>query len=67
MVEKLFLTLIGNKETFQLFNAKELNPILQLVIFFILVDFISWIMHIFLHKNKFLWQFHKVHHSVEQM
>ncbi len=67
VVEKLFLTIIGNKETFQLFNAKELNPILQLVIFFILVDFISWITHIFLHKNKFLWQFHKVHHSVEQM
>lgn len=34
---------------------------------FILKDFIQWNTHILLHRNKWLWQFHKLHHSVRQM
>lgn len=30
-------------------------------------DFIQWWVHRLLHRVEFLWQFHKVHHSVEQM
>jgi sterol desaturase/sphingolipid hydroxylase (fatty acid hydroxylase superfamily) len=40
---------------------------LKIVFAFILKDFIHWNIHRLLHKNKFLWQFHKVHHSVKQM
>jgi len=34
---------------------------------FILADFIQWNIHRMLHKNKYLWEFHKVHHSVQEM
>ena len=39
----------------------------QLLIMFFTRDFIQWWVHRLLHRNKFLWEFHKVHHSVEQM
>jgi len=40
---------------------------LQLVVFFVLLDFVQWLTHICLHKFEVLWQFHKVHHSVKEM
>lgn len=39
----------------------------QLLVFFVLRDFIQWNTHRWLHKYTWLWNFHKVHHSVEQM
>lgn len=39
----------------------------QLLTLFILRDFIHWNVHILLHRVPFLWEFHKVHHSVKQM
>jgi len=39
----------------------------QLLVFFIVLDFVQWVTHIFLHKFPFLWKFHKVHHSVKEM
>ncbi|MFN0276310.1 MAG: sterol desaturase family protein [Chitinophagales bacterium] len=40
---------------------------MKIIFAFIFKDFIQWNIHRLLHKNKFLWQFHKVHHSVKQM
>lgn len=40
---------------------------LQLLIFFLLQDFFQWFTHTLLHKVPFLWNFHKVHHSVKEM
>lgn len=40
---------------------------LQLVVFFVLRDFIQWNIHRALHRYEWLWKFHKVHHSVEEM
>lgn len=34
---------------------------------FIVADFISWNVHRLLHRVPWLWEFHKLHHSVEQM
>jgi sterol desaturase/sphingolipid hydroxylase (fatty acid hydroxylase superfamily) len=34
---------------------------------FLVRDFVQWWIHRLLHKVPFLWNFHKVHHSVEQM
>ena len=34
---------------------------------FVVRDFIQWWVHRLLHRSPFLWEFHKVHHSVEQM
>lgn len=38
-----------------------------LLIGFVVRDFIQWWIHRLLHRSDFLWEFHKVHHSVEQM
>ena len=40
---------------------------LKLLFAFILRDFIQWCIHILLHRVNFLWEFHKVHHSVKEM
>jgi sterol desaturase/sphingolipid hydroxylase (fatty acid hydroxylase superfamily) len=40
---------------------------LQLLVMFVVRDFIQWWVHRLLHWSPVLWEFHKVHHSVEQM
>ena len=40
---------------------------LQLFVLFIIRDFIQFNIHRLLHRVPFLWEFHKIHHSVEQM
>ncbi len=42
-----------------------LLPILFTLSFFIIDDFSKFILHMMMHKIKFLWIFHKVHHSAE--
>lgn len=39
----------------------------QLLIMFIVADFIQWNVHRQLHKQPWLWRFHQVHHSVKEM
>jgi len=36
-------------------------------ILFLLSDFIQWSVHVMLHRVQWMWQFHKVHHSVIEM
>lgn len=38
-----------------------------LLVGFLVRDFVQWWVHRLLHRSDFLWEFHKVHHSVEQM
>lgn len=38
-----------------------------LLVGFFVRDFVQWWIHRLLHRVDFLWEFHKVHHSVEQM
>jgi len=38
-----------------------------LLIGFVIRDFVQWWIHRLLHRSERLWEFHKVHHSVEQM
>ena len=38
-----------------------------LLVGFVVRDFVQWWVHRLLHRVPFLWEFHKVHHSVEQM
>lgn len=40
---------------------------LQLLIMFVIADFIQWNIHRQLHSISWLWEFHKVHHSVKEM
>lgn len=62
------LGLIGlSTYSFQLFDVDNLPLALGLFIFFIISDFTQWNTHRLLHRITFLWNFHKVHHSVKEM
>lgn len=52
---------------FSLFDANQLPKPLGLLLFFVASDFVQWNVHRLLHRVDFLWNFHKVHHSVKQM
>jgi len=55
------------------FDLQAVNPLNSfpmwaiLLIGFIVRDFVQWNIHRLLHSTAWLWQFHKVHHSVEEM
>ena len=48
-------------------NVAMLPHWVQLLILFLVRDFIQWNTHRLLHWSPFLWEFHKVHHSVREM
>ena len=50
-----------------LIDLSKFSPLLQLLIFFVVLDFVQWLTHIILHRFPVLWKFHKVHHSVKEM
>lgn len=56
-----------NISSFQLFNINTFPYLLRLFTFFIIIDFVQWFTHTLLHKYSFLWNFHKIHHSVKEM
>jgi sterol desaturase/sphingolipid hydroxylase (fatty acid hydroxylase superfamily) len=67
-VLETFFTSVGiNMNTLAIVNLSAFPMWAQLVIFFIVLDFVQWVTHVALHRFPVLWQFHKVHHSVEQM
>lgn len=39
----------------------------QFVVFFVVKDFLEWGIHRLLHRVPWLWEFHKVHHSIEEL
>ncbi len=39
----------------------------QLLLMFLVVDFVHWNVHRLLHRVPWLWEFHKLHHSVKEM
>jgi len=57
----------GSISSFQLLEINNLPYFWRIFIFFIVVDFTQWLTHRLLHRFQFLWNFHKVHHSVKQM
>lgn len=57
----------GDVSRLALMDMSSLPNWLQLIIFFVCIDLVGWLTHFCLHRFKFLWRFHKVHHSVEQM
>ena len=55
------------------FDMQASNPMQHfpywsiLIIGFVVRDFVQWWIHRLLHRSDTLWEFHKVHHSVEEM
>ncbi|NND63284.1 MAG: sterol desaturase family protein [Flavobacteriaceae bacterium] len=71
MAEAFFNDILGvvglSVQSFQLFDVDELPLAVGLLIFFVVSDFVQWNTHRLLHRVPFLWNFHKVHHSVKEM
>jgi sterol desaturase/sphingolipid hydroxylase (fatty acid hydroxylase superfamily) len=61
-----FLGLFG-LQNIVAFEIKSWPVWAQLLTLFGVRDFIQWNVHRLLHRVEFLWAFHKVHHSVQQM
>ncbi len=67
VLELVFLSYNIGMDSISIINLSGMPAWLQLVTFFILLDFVQWFTHILLHKFPALWQFHKIHHSVKEM
>lgn len=71
VTEQLFKDFLANFNfeltSIQLVDLSQYPKAISLLIFFLISDFIQWITHRMLHRVPFLWNFHKVHHSVKQM
>ena len=48
-------------------DLSDFQPVVQLLLFFVVLDFVQWFTHTLLHRYDSLWKFHKVHHSVKEM
>jgi len=57
----------GGTGKYALIHSENLYYPFQLLLFFIVLDFVQWLTHVSLHRFSFLWNFHKVHHSVKEM
>lgn len=67
VTEQMFAVLGASTTSLTLIDVQALGAGLQLLVFFILLDFVQWITHILLHRIPALWRFHQVHHSVKEM
>ena len=65
---QLFFSSLGISNTrFVLLYLSELPSGIQLLIFFVVLDFVQWTTNILLHKIPVFWKFHQIHHSVKEM
>lgn len=58
------LTSAGLSEVLFLKVAASWPVWVQIIVVLVVVDFLQWCVHNLLHRVPFLWDFHKVHHSV---
>ena len=65
--ELVFLEFGISAKSISLIRLSDLPQWFQLLLFFILLDFVQWFTHVLLHRFEFLWRFHKIHHSVKEM
>ncbi|MCI5055830.1 MAG: sterol desaturase family protein [Flavobacteriales bacterium] len=54
-------------KSLQIFDLSSFPKFVQLLFFFLISDFVQWSVHRALHRFEFLWRFHKIHHSVQEM
>lgn len=51
------------QQSFGLVYWFHANILLTIVIGVLALDFSSWLVHLVMHKSKFLWRFHLIHHT----
>jgi sterol desaturase/sphingolipid hydroxylase (fatty acid hydroxylase superfamily) len=67
LLGKLFSDLNISEKSLTIIDLSSLPMVAQLLIFFVVLDLVQWFTHVLLHRYPFLWEFHKVHHSVAEM
>lgn len=67
VLEQLFIDFGITMKSLSIIDLSALPMWIQLLIFFIVLDFVQWFTHVLLHRFDVLWHFHKVHHSVKEM
>ncbi|WP_299554430.1 sterol desaturase family protein [Seonamhaeicola sp.] len=67
VLELLFSEIGLSMSSMALIDLSNLPIWTELLIFFLILDFVQWFTHVLLHRFEFLWRFHKVHHSVKEM
>lgn len=59
------MPLIESAKSWNLLAGQPLA--VQVLVYFLLKDFLDWCVHNILHRVPFLWEFHKLHHSIVDM
>ncbi len=67
VLQLIFLDIGITSRSLALINLTNWPIWAQLLVFFVILDFVQWFTHVLLHKFPFLWKYHKVHHSVKEM
>ena len=69
LVNNWFLTFLESVgiNRLDIINVSSLHVSIQLIILFLARDFIQYNIHRLLHRIPWMWEFHKVHHSIKQM
>ncbi len=67
VLEVAFANLGISMTSMAIINISSWPMWLQLLVFFIVLDFVQWFTHVLLHRFDVLWRFHQVHHSVKEM
>jgi|GEM_PF-49533 len=60
------LASVGMKDSLYFNAIAEWGVIPQVIVGFFILDFTQWLVHNTLHRVDFLWELHKVHHSVKE-
>jgi sterol desaturase/sphingolipid hydroxylase (fatty acid hydroxylase superfamily) len=48
---------------FGLFNALQLDPLVEIALAVLILDFQTYAIHVAMHESAGMWRFHRVHHS----
>jgi len=57
------LVILSMDTSWGVFNRWDLNGWIELGLTVLLVDFLTYVLHVLYHKVPFMWRFHRVHHS----
>jgi len=63
----LYSVLVGSLGIFSGWWSKSLPFAAQVILALVVIDFFLYLIHRWSHKNDFLWRFHALHHSSEQL
>lgn len=66
VVQGVVASIVG-RDAIDMIDVRWMPAWGQLIVLFVARDFIQWNVHRLLHRVPWLWEFHKLHHSVEQM